>query len=265
MTPDHPSDPPLRRVVTDLGPVMLTDTGSGPAILALHGAPGSHRDFRWLESALGTRVRMIRPDLPGFGTTPWETHPERTPMSRARLIEPLLDALRIDRCVLLGHSLGGPLAIAASPSERVVGLVLVASPGVRPHRGYRMAQPHLWSAVLDRRGMASLLRPIVRFSFNAAGFPRSTPYPDLVSTLRCFGALDFVSMAVAVGALQVPTFLTWSEDDPLIETRISRELAALAPAGPRLGFSTGGHNIQKTRATEIGEALVPFVEGLFGA
>lgn len=258
MKPDHPADPPLQTIATALGPVQVTDTGTGPAVVALHGAPGSHRDFRWLEPAL-PGLRTVRVDLPGFGATPWSTLPDRAPAGRARILEPLLDALGIDRCVVVGHSIGGPVAIAAAlASDRVTGVALVASPGLRPHKTYRYVRPGLWSRLLDVPGVATLTRPMMRWGFNVAGFPRSTPDAELVSTCLTFGALDFAAMRKRVHALRTPTLLAWADDDPLIERSVFEELAHAAPEGPRLRFATGGHNLQKTRAVEIGEALQLF-------
>ena len=259
--PPRPSDPPLRVLRTTLGPVHVADVGVGPAVVALHGVPGSHRDFRWLAPTLEPDLRVVRPDLPGFGETPWNIFPARHPRDRAGLLVPLLDALEIDRCVLLGHSLGGALALEAAVAapDRVAGLALVASSGLRPHRGYRRFRPVLWSRALDVPLLGALLRPVLRRAFTVMGFPRSTPTPALVHTMYCFGALDFASSSAAVQALTAPTLVAWTGDDPLIEPDVFRELAEAAPSGPRLSFARGGHNPQKTQAIELGEALVPFV------
>jgi pimeloyl-ACP methyl ester carboxylesterase len=52
-----------------------------------------------------------------------------------------------------------------------------------------------------------------------------------------------------------PTVLAYSRDDHLIETAVSEELARAIPSARVLAFDEGGHNIQKTRAAELGEAI----------
>ena len=50
--------------------LAYTDEGTGPVVLAIHGCPGSVRDWRWLGHPLASHFRLIRLDLPGFGETP---------------------------------------------------------------------------------------------------------------------------------------------------------------------------------------------------
>ena len=44
-------------------------------------------------------------------------------------------------------------------------------------------------------------------------------------------------------------------DDHMIETEVTEELAAAVPGARVLAFDEGGHNIQKTRAVELGAAI----------
>ena len=81
----------------------------------------------------------------------------------------------------------------------------------------------------------------------------------MVLSIHIIGAFDFKHMQENQRRLQTPTFLGWAEDDRLIETEIFEEHAAACPEGPRRNFPTGGHNIQKTQAVEIGEALTTWL------
>ena len=57
-------------------------------------------------------------------------------------------------------------------------------------------------------------------------------------------------------ALRAPTLTAFCDDDPFIEPEIQEELGALVPVGPRLRWAEGGHNVQKTHAVEVAEALL---------
>ena len=62
MTPESPSDPELQTVEVLGGPIAYTDEGEGQPLVAVHGLPGSVRDFRWLAPALPESIRLLRVD-----------------------------------------------------------------------------------------------------------------------------------------------------------------------------------------------------------
>lgn len=260
MTPDRPSDPPLRAGWLREGPFTYTDEGEGPALVALHGLPGSVRDWRWLAPAL-SGVRLVRLDQPGFGGTPRRTAPGTTLEERARFVWAALEALGVRDYVVLGHSMGGPLAITVSTRAR--GLALLASVGLRPHRMIRKLgrAPDL-PAVLDAPLVGRLLMRPMRRAFARTGFPASTPDEAIRQCMRIVSRLSFAEVREAVREVRAPSLLAWAEDDPLVEPAIGLELGRELPPGPRLSFDRGGHNIQKSRAVELGEALSRFVREL---
>ncbi|KAG1686203.1 hypothetical protein DVH05_007085 [Phytophthora capsici] len=53
----------------------------------------------------------------------------------------------------------------------------------------------------------------------------------------------------------MPTLVAWSKSDEYIQEEIPRELGELCYSGPRLAFTGGGHNIQKTRVDLIATAI----------
>ncbi len=56
-----PSDPPRQLVRLAGGLAAFSDEGEGPSVLAVHGLPGSGRDFRWLAPRLSPFARVPRP------------------------------------------------------------------------------------------------------------------------------------------------------------------------------------------------------------
>ena len=172
----------------------------------------------------------------------------------------VVDHLNPERLVLLGHSMGGVVAcatvqLASADAERLAGLVLVSSPGVRTHALLRGKPYGLISRLLKVPGLATLLKPWVRLGFQKMGFPR---YPDgeLIHTLHCVAHTSIPRHAERVHGLTLPTCVVWCEDDPLIERDKLQGLAEACPPGPRLGFASGGHNPQKSHALELAQALI---------
>ena len=254
-----PSDPPLRSLALPTGSFSLTDEGpaSAPAIVAIHGLPGSARDFRWLAPHLHHARRFIRLEMPGFGSTPLDTAPDRSIEGRARYALDAIRTLGVERPVLIGHSMGGVVATAAvslAPDE-FAGLGLLSSPGTTPHAMLRRAPFKLISRLLANPIGHRLLAPINRRGFAALGFKR---YPDheLVGAIHCVAQTPTATHRRNVLGLSLPTLVAYCQDDPLIEVEVARELAEVCPDGPRLVFETGGHNPQKSHAREIARALL---------
>ena len=263
-TPEHPSDPPTSTVSLAGGELSYTDVGEGPVLLALHGGPGSVRDWRWLGPLLEPRVRLVRLDLPGFGVTERSVFRPVDARRRAPFVLEVADALGLDRFAVMGHSLGGALAleVAAQYPDRVSGLALVGSVGKRPHRPIRKTGHGKLKKLVALLGFPPtrwLLMPTLRRSWTRIGFPSGTPDGAKIATMQTMAALDFERNGANAQRLAVPTLLAWTEDDPLIEPSIGLELADLVPDGPRLSYPEGGHNLQKTCAVELGTALADWL------
>lgn len=262
MIPDAPSAAPLRRLALPRGPLEYTDEGEGPALICVHGLPGSTRDFRWLPPAT-EGLRVIRLSLPGFGGTPERTGPGVQPLQAVEVLRQAADALELSDYALLGHSFGGVVATAgAADDPRVRALALVCSVGPMVHRGYRSMPAWQWRAL----GMAlrwpvleRLLIGRIREGFEQAGFPSSTTDAEIARTLRCAAEVRFDRHAERLDRVRVPTLVAWTEDDPLVEPAIARAIVERVPDGPRIEWADGGHNPQKAHALELGEALSRFL------
>ncbi len=131
-----PSDVPIATVEVARGVVSYADQGAGPPVLAVHGLPGTHRDYRYLAGALADRCRLIRPDMPGFGDTAGDVAADVSVGARAEVLRELLDALQVPSVIAVGHSMGAALVaeLARCHPDRVTALALLAGPGKRPHR-----------------------------------------------------------------------------------------------------------------------------------
>ncbi len=258
MTPGEPSDPPRRVAHLARGPFAYTDEGEGTPILAIHGLPGSVRDYRWLGAALEGRARLVRLEHPGFGETPRATWPGGALEDRVGFACAAADALGLEDYVVLGHSMGGPVAmgVAARQPARVRGLALLSSVGLSVHRlARRVPRNPSLGPLLESRLICWLLRRPMREGFVRAGFPRSIPAEALEQTARIATQLRFEEIRAVARGVRAPTLVAWAEDDRLVESAISLALGNELPPGPRLGFPDGGHNIQKTRACELADAL----------
>jgi pimeloyl-ACP methyl ester carboxylesterase len=154
-----------RVVRTARGPVEVAVTGSGPALLIVHGMPGDWRQSRVLAAELADEATVVLVTRPGYGRTPLRSG--RSPVEQAALYAALLTSLNIEKAVVLGISGGGPsaFAFAALHPEQCAGLVLacpVRSGVIVAPSGMRRlaAVPGLWSFLATlTRAVAAVRRP----------------------------------------------------------------------------------------------------------
>ncbi|MCY7275212.1 MAG: alpha/beta hydrolase [Phormidesmis sp. CAN_BIN44] len=101
--------------------------GNGFPILCLHGHPGAGRSLSVFTRHLSKRFRTIAPDLRGYGDS--RTQQDFLMIDHLTDLEAVLDRYNVSRCLVLGWSLGGILAVelALKFPERVSGLILVAT------------------------------------------------------------------------------------------------------------------------------------------
>jgi len=102
--------------------------GSGDAIVLIHGFPLTREIWNAQSSELAQTHRVIRPDLRGMGRSSAPNGPYLMETLAGDLAA-MLDGLSIDRAAIVGHSLGGfvALAFARMYTERVTRLGLVCS------------------------------------------------------------------------------------------------------------------------------------------
>jgi pimeloyl-ACP methyl ester carboxylesterase len=241
--------------------------GSGPAILMIHGVGDNSTTWETVHTQLAQRFTVIAPDLLGHG----ESDKPRADYSLAAFangMRDLLAVLGIDRVTIVGHSLGGGIAMqfAYQYPHMVERIVLVSSGGVTNDvsPALRLAALPMGSealAMLRVPGALPALQLVGRVVGKTLG---STKFGrDLPDALRLFEALQkpgalsafsrtlrsvvdghgqFVTMLDRSYLMQsIPLQLIWGEDDlviPVSHARIAHE----AIPGSRLEiFEDSGH------------------------
>ena len=129
-----------RTVTVDGKPIFVAETGSGPAVVMLHGGgPGASGVSNYSRNidALAEHFRVIVPDMPGYGRSVKGVDQDDPFGYLADMIRGLLDELGVDTAHLIGNSYGGAAALrlALDTPHRVGKLVLMGPGGIGTTRG----------------------------------------------------------------------------------------------------------------------------------
>jgi pimeloyl-ACP methyl ester carboxylesterase len=253
-----------RRVSLHGRSLRYLQAGSGPVLLMIHGMAGTCDNWQAVIEPLAQRHTVIAPDLPGHG----ESAPGAGDYSLgalAAVLRDLLVALGHERATLVGHSLGGGIAMqfAYQFPELAERLVLVCSGGLGPEvnpvlRAAALPGANLFIAATAgpgrvagsalARGLASIgLRPSADVAEVARGYASLTDpgrRSAFLSTLRSVVGTE--GQRVEAGDRLyltdgVPVLIIWGRRDRIIPVAHG-ERAHQTIAGSRLEiFDTAGH------------------------
>ncbi|MCX7056912.1 MAG: alpha/beta hydrolase [Pseudomonadota bacterium] len=143
------------------------EVGTGPAVVFVHGSgPGANAYSNFSGNCgpiAAAGFRCVLPDLVGFGYSSKPTGIDYSTALFADTLLELLDTLKIERCVLVGNSLGGAIAldIALRYPERVEKLILMAPGGIESRETY-----------FQMPGIQKMVSGFVGAGFDRAGLRR---------------------------------------------------------------------------------------------
>jgi len=254
----------------------LERPGSGSPVVLIHGLPGTAEDFNAVTPLLEGH-RTIAFDRPGFG---YSSGGYVSFDRQLATLEALLQALHIQRPLLVGHSYGGTIAIGFAerhPSE-ISGLVLVDAAAAGEHLGfYDKAQAHLVKflqlPVIHEIASATFSQLLTTVSVkkgddeafhpNAVAPAHEKRLLEVNSTrgdLEAFAGEQLAANGVIdgidkhLGTIALPTIVIQGLDDQLVEPAHGRRLAASIP-GAQLSVVPGGHMVPYTHPAAIAGAV----------
>src|SRR5207302_3424243 len=114
-----------RRAALSGGELSYLDGGEGPAVVLLHGFPSSAYLWRRELPLLGSRMRVVAPDLLGYGESEKPPEADFTVRAQAGYVGELLDVLGIGAAAFVGHDLGGGVAQLLALEGRAAAIVLL--------------------------------------------------------------------------------------------------------------------------------------------
>lgn len=279
--------PGVTRRLVDVGGqrMHVMEWGQGRPVLLQHGNPAWGFLYRKVVAALqGSPLRLIAPDLIGLGFSDKPRAEAHALDQHARWLGAVLDQMKLDGLVFVGHDWGGPVGLRALADRPGLlrGLVILNTvvgpprPGFRPSTFHRLARMPVVSTLLFRglgfpqrvlhrvQGDPASIRgdvarayrfPLAGLRNNAAPLalarmvPSSMSHPSIEPLRRC--------QAVVEG-FTGPAAIVWGDRDPVLG-RVRSWIEKLVPRA-RVTRTAAGHFLQEEVPGEIAEA-VRFVAG----
>jgi pimeloyl-ACP methyl ester carboxylesterase len=256
--------------------IHYVDRGQGPPLVLIHGLGGSICNFRYNIPVLSQHLRVVAPDLKGFGYSERPAAGDYSPTAQARLVAELMDRLGIPRAAVLGHSMGGAIALrlAATWPEKVDRLILVGSAPPDRMVPRFVAGPPLPSFL--RLGTALVLhQPRLREIVLRQGFyDPAFLTPEMVEEFRHIARIRGSTSAIAsvlrdaareepidLSRVSQPVLLLWGRHDRWPGLRLARWLTDQIPDARLKVIERARHMVLEERAEEANEAILSFLFG----
>ena len=263
--------------------MVFRRAGEGPAVLLIHGIAGSFDTWDPVLQALGRGCEVIAPDLLGHGRSA-KPRGDYSLGAYATGLRDLLRALNIDAVTVVGHSMGGGIAMqfAYQFPERCERLVLVNSGGLGPEVTALLRAATLPGADLvlsvatsDRmqRLVGSALTPLRRMGLSvrpsiAQIAQHLTALQDRDSRrafiLTARSVLDMHGQRVDARdrlylAALLPTMIVWGARDRLIPVSHGEEAHELIPGSRLEIFERAGHFPHQDDPERFAEVVLDFI------
>lgn len=262
-----------RMVSVNAHSLRVVDTGSGAAVILVHGLGASMYTWRFaIPALLEAGYRVIAFDNLGFGYSDKPAHGYANADYVALLVG-LMDTLHVSQAVLVGHSMGGAIVAetAVAHPDRVAGLVLVdaAGFGVRWPFMLRVARWPLVGALADRfrsrRSTASILRRsyadpsrITEQDIDQYYAPMREPGAGraLRGVLREY---RFDALQSRIDSVVVPTLVIWGGADFVIPASVGQAVVAKLQRGAFVLIPDAGHLPPEEAPAAFNGSLIAFL------
>lgn len=229
--------------------VQPCGTGGGSPLVLLHGHGVSGAIWQRVLPFLAQHRQVLIVDLPGHGRSKF------TGTWRLREIAPLLvrwlQQMELPSVVLMGHSMGGAIAIhlTASAPELIDRLVLVDAGGMP------LSAPF---PTLAARAIGSFFQP------GNGSFPPQVLRDHLLTPTHLLwqSALEMAKsdFRAELALISVPTLIIWGEHDLLLPLTLGQELHTALPHATFVTMPQSGHRPMLTQPAAFSQIVLRFLQ-----
>ena len=250
-------------------------------LVLIHGFGASIESWFDVHPALAAKWQVVRLDLLGHGFTDKPESGDYSPQGYARLATRFIEKLGLKRVVLVGHSMGGAIALlitmAPSKSFDIAGLVLIAS------SGYPQKPPFFIEDLRDpfKRFVSTLIpaEQRTRYVLERIFFVKSRLTPERVQRYAHFAALpgshhaatqtalliqppNIEQLSAQIKQINVPTLIVWGDQDRVVPLDNAYRFNKDIKNSTLRILPQTGHMSPEERPKQVIEAILTFASTL---
>lgn len=267
---EGPADaaPEPKTVETPAGRLQYLELGDGegPPVLFVHGYGGDLNNWMFNQEALSADHKTYAIDLPGHGGSTKSVGDGSLGVLVDAVVA-FMDAVSIARVHLVGHSMGGAVAleVAAKAPDRAASLTMVAPAGFGPEVS------HAYIDGFISQGRTKKLKAVLELLVYDPGSITAEMVEEVIRYKRLDGAVaaletlrdgylykepDIAAAKAKLDALACPVQVFWGADDQIVSAAYGEGLPAKANVTV---FPQTGHMPHMERAGEVNEAMAKLV------
>jgi 2-hydroxymuconate-semialdehyde hydrolase len=260
----------VKRARVSGGELAYVDEGDGPPVVLLHGFPSSSARWRGLVPLLAGRMRVIAPDMLGYGESD-KPDADLTMTAQAGYVRELLGRLGIGDVAVVGHDLGGAVAQLLAMDGRVRTLLLLdaACFDAWPIEGVKMLQE-----ATPEQQTAEFVESVVRLTFDlgvahegrvderslgAYVEPWLRDPPAFFRAVRAIDGKGLAGREAELAAVDVPTLIIWGEEDPFLPPELAERLGDVLPSSTVALLPGCSHFITEDAPPTVGQLVYEFL------
>jgi pimeloyl-ACP methyl ester carboxylesterase len=232
------------------GRLAYREAGVGPTLFLLHGMNGGSQSWAHLFQSLATSFRIVAWDAPGFGES--DVFGDRVEDFKGAATA-LMNSLKLNNAVLIGHSMGGVVALqlATEQEASVSGLILSST-----HLGFGCPKgAALMPRYADR--IERMISKGVDIAYGRERAKRSTPPETSEAVIEFLAKIAAGSRAEGIrnggrmsqeadnaeicSKISVPVLILSGEKDTVIPSNMHSDLIAALPEALQYVFPNAGH------------------------
>ena len=226
--------------------------GSGYDIVLLHGWGQNIQMMKPIGDRLCKHFRVTIIDLPGYGSSDEPTYPWEV-SDYVEMLKKLLDNLKIDNPILIGHSFGGKVSLLYASKYKVHKLVLLASP-------FKKELEKLTFKIKFLKFMKKV--PVIN---KLEGFAKkqigSTDYRNASDMMRKI-LVNTVNLDITedIKKIKCPTLIVWGTNDEAVPIERVYELEKLIPDSGVVVYNGSSHYAYLENLVDLTRVLRRFFE-----
>lgn len=247
--------------------LYFKEFGQGLPLTLLHSFPLDHTIWLDIVPDLETTCRLILPDLRGFGRSP----SPKGPYSMKAMAEDvilMLDAMKIEKTILAGNSMGGYVALAAASyfPERLSALALVASHAYADSPEKKRSRLSMIQ-MIEKEGVSSIFSSMPeKLSYNKEVVKFSREIISRAKKEGVIGALSAMAerqdSIIVLTDLEIPVIVIAGQEDQIIPIETSRKMTAEIIGAELIEIPNAGHLPMLDNASQTAAALLALINNL---